>query len=50
MGSKNVQETQAKIIQDSTELSVTGIIEVVVYSKIKAQIIFKNLLIKSQIY
>ena len=35
MGSKNVQETKAKIIQDSTELSVTGIIEVIkVYSKI----------------
>ena len=49
MGSKNVQETQAKIIQDSTELSVTGIIEVVkVYSKIKKALdnIQKNLLIK----
>ena len=49
MGSKNVQETQAKIIQDSTELSVTGIIEVVkVYSKIKKALdnIQKNLLIE----
>ncbi len=49
MGSKNVQETHAKIIQDSTELSVTGIIEILkVYSKIKKALdnIKKNLLIE----